>query len=59
VDSSEMAFKIAASMALQEAARRAKPVLLEPLMKVEVTVPEKFMSEHCNCQSKNLHQLAE
>jgi elongation factor G len=45
VDSSEMAFKIAASMALQEAARRAKPVLLEPLMKVEVTVPEKFMGD--------------
>ena len=45
VDSSEMAFKIAASMALQEAARRAKPVLLEPVMKVEVIVPEKFMGD--------------
>ncbi|MEK7585089.1 MAG: elongation factor G [Patescibacteria group bacterium] len=45
VDSSEMAFKIAASMALQEASRRAKPVLLEPVMKVEVIVPEKFMGD--------------
>jgi elongation factor G len=43
VDSSEMAFKIAGSMALKEAARRAKPVLLEPMMKVEVVVPEEFM----------------
>jgi elongation factor G len=43
VDSSEMAFKIAGSMALKEAALRAKPVLLEPLMKVEVVVPEEFM----------------
>ncbi|MEK7586999.1 MAG: elongation factor G, partial [Patescibacteria group bacterium] len=45
VDSSEMAFKLAGSMALQEAARRAKPVLLEPVMKVEVVVPEKFMGD--------------
>ena len=43
VDSSEMAFKIAGSMALKEAARRAKPALLEPMMKVEVVVPEEFM----------------
>ena len=43
VDSSEIAFKIAASMALQDAARRARPVLLEPVMRVEVVVPEKFM----------------
>jgi len=43
VDSSEMAFKIAGSMALKEAAKRAKPVLLEPMMKVEVVVPEEFM----------------
>ncbi len=43
VDSSEVAFKIAASMALKEAARHAKPVLLEPMMKVEVVVPEEFM----------------
>ena len=40
VDSSEMAFKIAGSMAFQDAAKRAKPVLLEPVMRVEVVVPE-------------------
>jgi elongation factor G len=45
VDSSEMAFKIAGSMALQEAARRAGPVILEPIMKVEVITPEKFMGD--------------
>ncbi|HYC82959.1 MAG TPA: elongation factor G [Candidatus Paceibacterota bacterium] len=45
VDSSELAFKLAASMAFQDAAKRAKPVLLEPVMKVEVTVPEKFMGD--------------
>ena len=45
VDSSEVAFKIAASQALQEAAKKAKPVLLEPVMKVEVTTPEKFMGD--------------
>jgi elongation factor G len=43
VDSSEMAFRIAGSMALKEAVKRAKPVLLEPMMKVEVVVPEEFM----------------
>jgi elongation factor G len=43
VDSSEMAFKIAGSMALKEAARKAKPALLEPTVKVEVVVPEEFM----------------
>jgi len=45
VDSSEIAFKIAGSMALQEAARNAKPVILEPIMKVEVVTPEKFMGD--------------
>jgi elongation factor G len=45
VDSSEMAFKIAGSMALQEAARRAKPVLLEPVMAVEVVTPEEFLGD--------------
>ncbi len=45
VDSSEIAFKIAASMAFQDAAKAAKPVLLEPIMKVEVVVPEKFMGD--------------
>src|SRR5436309_5485758 len=43
VDSSEMAFKIAASMAFKEAARRAKTVLLEPVMDVEVVTPEEYM----------------
>lgn len=45
VDSSEMAFKIAASMAFREAARKANPVLLEPIFKVEVTVPEEYMGD--------------
>jgi elongation factor G len=45
VDSSEMAFKIAGSMAVQEAARRAKPVLLEPVMAVEVVTPEEFLGD--------------
>ena len=43
VDSNEMAFKIAGSMAFKEAARKASPVLLEPVMSVEVVVPEEFM----------------
>ncbi|WP_263418359.1 elongation factor G [Terriglobus albidus] len=43
VDSNEMAFKIAGSMAFKEAAKKAKPVLLEPMMAVEVTVPEDYM----------------
>ncbi|MDP3999974.1 MAG: elongation factor G [bacterium] len=45
VDSSEMAFKMAGSMALREAVRQAKPYLLEPVMKVEVTTPEEFMGD--------------
>ncbi len=45
VDSSEIAFKIAASQAIQEAARSAGPVILEPIMNVEVIVPEKFMGD--------------
>ena len=45
VDSSEMAFKIAGSMAVQEAARRSKPVLLEPVMAVEVVTPEDFLGD--------------
>ena len=43
VDSSEMAFKIAASMALKEAKNKCKPVLLEPIMKVDVVIPEEYM----------------
>ena len=45
VDSSEMAFKIAGSMALQEGARKASPALLEPVMSVEVTTPEDFLGD--------------
>ncbi|HEX9995158.1 MAG TPA: elongation factor G [Acidimicrobiales bacterium] len=45
VDSSEMAFKVAGSMALKEAARKAKPVLLEPVMAVEVVTPEDYMGD--------------
>jgi elongation factor G len=45
VDSNEMAFKIAASMAIQDAAKAAKPVILEPMMKVEVVTPSKFMGD--------------
>lgn len=45
VDSNEMAFKIAASMAVQDACKIAKPVILEPMMKVEVVTPEKFMGD--------------
>ncbi|HET7485684.1 MAG TPA: elongation factor G, partial [Solirubrobacterales bacterium] len=45
VDSSEMAFKIAGSMAIQDAARKANPVLLEPVMAVEVVTPEDFLGD--------------
>jgi elongation factor G len=45
VDSSEMAFKIAGSMGVKEAARRAEPVLLEPVMEFEVTTPEEFLGD--------------
>ncbi len=45
VDSNEMAFKIAGSMALKEAMQKANPVLLEPVMRVEVTVPEEYMGD--------------
>jgi elongation factor G len=45
VDSSEMAFKIAGTMAFKEAARKAKPTLLEPIMDVEVVTPEDYMGD--------------
>ena len=45
VDSSEMAFKLAGSMCLQDACKKAGPVILEPIMKVEVVTPEKFMGD--------------
>ena len=45
VDSSEMAFKIAGSMAIKEACKKADPVLLEPIMKVSVNVPEEYLGD--------------
>ena len=45
VDSSEMAFKVAGSMALKEAAKKASPTLLEPIMAVEVRTPEEYMGD--------------
>jgi elongation factor G len=45
VDSSEMAFKIAGSMAFKEAMRKSDPAILEPIMKVDVTVPEEYMGD--------------
>jgi len=58
VDSSEMAFKIAGSMALQEGVKRAKPIILEPIMKVEVVTPEKFLGEFVgDLNSKRGHIL--
>jgi elongation factor G len=45
VDSSELAFKIAGSIAFQEAAKNAKPVLLEPIMKIQVIIPQEFLGE--------------
>ena len=44
VDSSEMAFKIAGSMAFKEAMKKADPVLMEPIMQVDVMVPEEYMA---------------
>ena len=45
VDSNEMAFKLAASMAFKEGCRKANPAILEPMMKVEVEVPEEYMGD--------------
>ena len=45
VDSNEMAFKIAGSMAFKEGCRKAKPVLLEPVMDVEVVTPDEFLGD--------------
>ncbi len=62
VDSSEIAFKIAASMAFQDAARRAKPVLLEPVMRVEVVTPDKFMGDitgHLNSKRGQIENMSE
>ncbi len=57
VDSSEMAFKLAGSMAFREGARQANPVILEPIMKVEVEVPEDFMGEVIGDISKRRGQV--
>jgi len=59
VDSSEIAFKIAASKAFQEAAKKANPVLLEPVMKVEIVVPEKFMGDVTGNLSSKRGQIEE
>jgi elongation factor G len=60
VDSSEMAFKIAGSMAFQDAAKKAKPVLLEPVMKVEVVVPKEYMGDVMgHLSSKRGHILSQ
>ncbi|MDO8575208.1 MAG: elongation factor G [bacterium] len=57
VDSSEIAYKIAASQAFQDAAKRAKPVILEPIMKVEVTFPEKFVGDITGSLSSKRGQI--
>ncbi len=62
VDSSEIAYKIAASMAFQDAAKRAKPVILEPIMKVEVVTPDKFMGDvagHLNSKRGVIEEMSE
>lgn len=62
VDSSEAAFKIAASMALQEAVKRAKPALLEPIMKIEVITPEQFLGSvvgDLNSKRAQIEELGE
>jgi elongation factor G len=62
VDSSEIAFKIAGSMAFSEAARKAKPIILEPIMKIEVVVPEQFMGDvigDLNAKRAQITQMTE
>lgn len=59
VDSSEAAFKIAGSMGFQDGAKRASPVLLEPIMRVEVTVPEEFMGDVTGDLSSKRAQIEE
>jgi elongation factor G len=59
VDSSEVAFKIAGSIALQEAAKKAKPVLLEPIMKLEVVVPADFFGDVIGDISSRRGQIVE
>jgi elongation factor G len=59
VDSSEVAFKVAGSMAFQDACRKAKPILLEPIMKVEVITPEDFMGDVIGDLSSKRGQIKE
>ncbi|KKQ79244.1 MAG: Elongation factor G [Parcubacteria group bacterium GW2011_GWC2_38_7] len=59
VDSSEAAFKIAGSMAFQEASRKADPVVLEPIMKVEVVVPEKYLGDVVGDLNSRRAQISE
>ena len=59
VDSSEIAYKIAASQAFQDAAKRARPVILEPIMKLEVLFPEKFMGDVTGSISSKRGQIEE
>jgi elongation factor G len=59
VDSSEVAFKVAASMAFQEGAKKAKPIILEPIMKFEVTTPEQFMGDVIGDLNSKRAQIAE
>ncbi|MCX6746377.1 MAG: elongation factor G [Candidatus Parcubacteria bacterium] len=62
VDSSEIAFKIAGSMAFQDAAKKAKPIILEPIMKIEVVVPEQFMGDvigDLNAKRAQITQMTE
>ncbi len=58
VDSSEMAFKLAGSMGFREGARKANPVILEPMMKVEVEVPEEFMGDVIGDVAKRRGQVS-
>ncbi|MES2470977.1 MAG: elongation factor G [Patescibacteria group bacterium] len=59
VDSSEIAYKIAASQAFQEGAKKARPVILEPIMKIEVLFPEKFMGDVTGSISSKRGQIEE
>jgi elongation factor G len=59
VDSSEFAFKIAGSMAFQDAAKKAKPVILEPIMKMEIVTPEDFFGQVISDISSRRGQIKE
>ncbi|MBM3205964.1 elongation factor G, partial [Candidatus Shapirobacteria bacterium] len=59
VDSSEIAFKIAGSAALQQAVKEAEPVLIEPIMELEVTTPEEFMGDVIGDLSSKRAQIME